>query len=286
MSILSRLFSRSPAEVVRPTTELRAAPGGLRIVTGVATNVGCVRAINEDAIRIAQSATSPDTMLIVVCDGMGGHEGGEVASHLAMESLLAGLNATERDGHALLVRATEAANTAVFAAADREPRLRGMGTTCTAVLIRQGMAYCAHVGDSRCYMIRDDDLLLMTEDHSAVMELVRKGAITREEARSHPDKNVISRALGSHRRVEVTHWPQALRLRAGDRLMLCSDGLYDLVTDEVVRGVVLSLGPQEACDRLVELAREAGGFDNISVAVIEVAVEPREVRTTRVGGAA
>jgi protein phosphatase len=290
MSFLSRLFGQPPAaSTARPTTELSAAPSATdaQILTGVATNVGCVREINEDMIRIvrpeATGSSSHLGIMVAVCDGMGGHEGGEVASRLAMEALVTSLGAPEPDGHTQLVRATEAANHAVFAAADSEPRLKGMGTTCTTMLIRQGLAYCAHVGDSRCYMLRDGDLFLMTEDHSAVMELVRKGVITRDEARNHPDKNVISRALGSHRRVEVTRWPQAMHVRTGDRFVLCSDGLYDLVTDDVIRDTVRSLDPQAACDRLIELARAGGGFDNISVAVVQIASTPAgNMRATRV----
>lgn len=294
MSLFSRLLGRPdvpPVPVVRPTVELRAAPGtapapDLGIVTGMATDTGCVREINEDAIRVLRHDAQPgQPLLVAVCDGMGGHEGGEVASRLAMEALMAGTASEDPDAHAVLTRAVQAANTAVFTAADREPRLRGMGTTCTVLHVHRGMAACAHVGDSRCYMLRDGELFLMTEDHSAVMDMVRRGLITRDEARTHPEKNVISRALGSHRTVEVTRWPQVLQLRAGDQFLLCSDGLYDLVSDEAILAAMLEHAPQAACDALVEQARANGGFDNISVAILAVRPLPApgsDVKATRV----
>jgi protein phosphatase len=278
--MFSRLFGKRPpaGSPARPTIELSHVPGvdhtspEMRIVVGVATDPGCTREINEDSIQVVRPE-QPDELakrgvLAVVCDGMGGHEAGEVASRLAIEAYAKQVRSDDADPQKLLVRAMEAANHAVVDASRRESKLSGMGTTCTAVLLRQGLAYCAHVGDSRCYMIRDGDIFLMTEDHSAVMELVRRGAISLEEARHHPDKNVISRALGSHRDVEVTAWPQPLVVRPGDRFLVCSDGLYDLVTDDDIRVVAGGYAPQEACDRLVVMARERGGFDNISVAVL------------------
>jgi protein phosphatase len=276
MSFFSRLFGQRPSPV-KGTVEINAvaAPAELRAVTAWATDVGCVREINEDAVRVERPAGGDDAsqfgVLLAVCDGMGGHEGGEVASRLAMETLVQSMRGGARAPGEQLRLATEAANLAVFDAARREPRLKGMGTTCTALLLRDGLAYCAHVGDSRCYMVRDGELFLMTEDHSAVMDLVRRGVINRDEARHHPDKNVISRALGSHARVDVTTWPQALMVRAGDRFVLCSDGLYDLVTDDTIRDTVLQHEPQAACDALVALARQQGGFDNVSVTIMEVA---------------
>jgi protein phosphatase len=126
------------------------------------------------------------------------------------------------------------------------------------------------VGDSRCYLIRNNDILLMTEDHSSVMELVREGSISAGEARNHPDKNVILRALGSHRDVEVSVWPQPFLLNPGDRLLLCSDGLYDVLPDHDILAAVGVCAPQEACSRLIEMARERGAPDNVTVVVIAV----------------
>lgn len=263
----------------------------LRIEAGMATDPGCVRTINEDALRVIRPMTSDGLrrygLLAVVCDGMGGHEGGEVASALAMETIIRRVHREGNDLPGGLVKAIRAANRAVYDSAKRNPKLAGMGTTCCALVLRGGLAYCAHVGDSRCYLIRGGDIFLMTEDHSAVMDMVRKGVLTREEARNHPDKNVISRALGSHRDVEVSTWAQPFTMQPDDAFLISSDGLHDLLSDEEIRDAVGSgsLHSQVVCDRLIAMARERGGPDNISVTVLRIrgddseAVPPGTTRT-------
>ncbi len=286
MSFLGKFFSRNaapPASSARPTVELSRAggPGGqgteLRIEAGLSTDPGCVREINEDFARIIRPTTNEELqkrgLLAVVCDGMGGHEAGEIASRLAVETIVRRFEGGELDGDPVvqLPRAVQAANRAIFDVAEKNAKLKGMGTTCTALLVRGGMAYGAHVGDSRIYLIRDGDIFLMTEDHSAVMEMVRRGVLSREEARHHPDKNVISRALGSHRDVDATGWPQPFALRPEDRFLLCTDGLYDLLDEATILATARDVHPQVGCDRLVTLARNAGGHDNISVAILSMA---------------
>jgi protein phosphatase len=297
MSFLDRLFNRgtpSPASGprVRPTVELArpvAADGGaaeLRIEAGVATDPGCVRELNEDMVRVIRPTSADELarrgVLAVVCDGMGGHEAGEIASRLATETIIRRFETDDGDPLTLLTRAVQAANRAIFEAAERNKKLAGMGTTVTALLLRGGHAYGAHVGDSRTYLVRNGEIFAMTEDHSAVMELVRQGVISRQEARHHPDKNVISRALGSHRDVQVTGWPQPFALLPGDAFLLCSDGLYDLVEDDVLLATVRDTHPQVACDRLVTLAREAGGHDNISVAILAMSTTGTPARAAAV----
>lgn len=297
MSFLDRLFNRgtpSPASGprVRPTVELArpvAADGGaaeLRIEAGVATDPGCVRELNEDMVRVIRPTSADELarrgVLAVVCDGMGGHEAGEIASRLATETIIRRFETDDGDALTLLTRAVQAANRAIFEAAERNKKLAGMGTTVTALLLRGGHAYGAHVGDSRTYLVRNGEIFAMTEDHSAVMELVRQGVISRQEARHHPDKNVISRALGSHRDVQVTGWPQPFALLPGDAFLLCSDGLYDLVDDDVLLATVRDTHPQVACDRLVTLAREAGGHDNISVAILAMSTTGTPARAAAV----
>jgi protein phosphatase len=246
------------------------------IRTGYATDPGCVRATNEDALLLRQPshpvAQARHGVLAVVCDGMGGHEAGEVASALALETIVAELTRDDGDMPEALVGAIESANRAVHQAGRSDAGRQGMGTTCCALLLRDGAAYCAHVGDSRCYLRRGDNLLRMTEDHSAVMELVRRGVLSLEDARHHPDKNVISRALGSQASVEVTSWTHPLALQTDDTFLLCSDGLYDLVDDEEILHTMTegSPHPQVACDRLVALARSRGGFDNVSVIILQL----------------
>lgn len=288
MSFMDRFFSRTPADTSLtrssgPTTDVipwrgeGAQSPELRVEAGLASDRGCVREINEDFARIIRP-TTPDELarrglLAVVCDGMGGHEGGEIASRLAVETIVSRFEHDRGDPLVMLPRALQVANRAIFDASNTNAKLKGMGTTCTALVLRSGVAYSAHVGDSRLYLVRSGEIFLMTEDHSAVMELVRRGVISREEARHHPDKNVISRALGSRGEVEVTGWPQPFAVLPGDRFLLCSDGLYDPIGDDVLLATTQDVHPQVACDRLVTLAREAGGHDNISVAILAMSAE-------------
>lgn len=298
MSIIQSLkgwFTGNTAMSSRPASaaSVRETSGQPRIMsevpqwelrTGQGTDPGCVRTSNEDALLL-RHPEHPDTrarhgVLAVICDGMGGHEAGEVASALAIETIVSELAHDDGDMPEALVQAIEGANCAVHAAGRADARRKGMGTTCCALLLRDGAAYCAHVGDTRCYLRRGDNLLLMTEDHSAVMELVRRGVLSLEEARHHPDKNVISRALGSHASVEVTSWTHPLALQTGDTFLLCSDGLYDLVSDEEILRTMTdgTPHPQHACDRLIALARSRGGHDNVSVIILQLC-EPGSVAT-------
>lgn len=292
---LNKLFGRSKPEekVPRPTVELQPlrpfsvagsaaadSDGGgpaqavreLRVDIGTLSDVGCVREVNEDNIRVVRP-TEPSELarrgiLLVVADGMGGHNAGEIASRLAVDVVVQQYADDNADAGRALARAIENANRVIVQAAAKDPRYKGMGTTCTALLLRGGLAYCAHVGDSRLYLVRSNDIFLMTEDHSAVMDLVKQGTITQDEARHHPEKNVIIRALGGRPEVEVASWDKPLSVRAGDTFLLCSDGLYDLVEDDELRDVLRGELPQTACTRLVELARERGGPDNISVGIV------------------
>ena len=262
----------------------------MELVYSALTDVGRVRTNNEDAVRV-----DVEHGIAVLADGMGGYNAGEVASAMAVNLIADELGrwlheaatvATLRDVRRAMEICVDNANRAIFETARANPRMRGMGTTCCSLILHNGAAYCAHVGDSRCYLLRGDQLFLMTEDHSAVMELVRRGIISRDEARNHPDKNVISRALGSHKEVEVSTWSQPFSVQLDDTFLLCSDGLYDLVDDEQIR---LTIGGpaqhvQIACDRLVALARQNGGHDNISVAILRMRAagdEPAAVMETR-----
>lgn len=260
------------------TTNERRIPVSMgepfKLETGFRTDPGCVRELNEDTVVLKafqeRCGQEGQYLLAMVCDGMGGHEAGEVASAIAGETVQNVLQASDSDMPMALVAAIKAANNAIFKAARENPRLSGMGTTCCALVISEGSAWCAHVGDSRCYLLRDGSLLLMTEDHSAVMEMVRRGLLTLEEARTHPDRNVISRALGNHGSVEVSSWSHPLVVQPDDAFLICSDGLYDLVGDADIQTVMTHGNPhsQVACDRLITLARERGGTDNITAVVV------------------
>jgi PPM family protein phosphatase len=295
-NFLRRFFGRSrkgtPVPSTRPTSELQtpralggAASAGtagtcdqavpeLCVKIGTLSDVGCVRELNEDSIRVIQP-TDPNELaqrgiLVVIADGMGGHNAGEIASHLAVEVVTQRYADDTKEPGRALACAMEQANRVIVDAASRDARYTGMGTTCTALLLRAGLAYCAHVGDSRLYLARGNDIFLMTEDHSALMHLVRQGMITADEARHHPDKSVIVRALGARADVDVATWEKPLPVRPGDTFLMCSDGLYDLVEDNELYDALRGALPQLACERLVELARERGGPDNITVGIITV----------------
>lgn len=264
-----RTRTRMPETVTRGSPALAA---DIRIVVGCATDPGCVREGNEDAFRIVRpegNGATRTALLAMVCDGMGGHEGGEVASRLATEVISDRFRSTGDPGTAI-VKAVQSANRAIHKAAQQQPHLAGMGTTCTAIVVSAGRAWCAHVGDSRCYLIRDAGIYQMTDDHSSVMAMVRDGALTADEARSHPDKNVILRALGSHRDVEVSTWPRPFMLQPGDRMLICSDGLYDVTTDAEILEAVDGHPPQVGCDALIALARTRGAPDNVTVVILAV----------------
>jgi protein phosphatase len=256
-----------------------------RIIVGSATDAGCVRTNNEDSVRVVRAPADQGTttaLLAIVCDGMGGHAGGEIASRIAVDTVTRGFLAMVSANKALrrpdangavdpgtaLVASVSQANRAVFEAARADTTLLGMGTTCTALVFANGLAWCAHVGDSRCYLLRGGEIFAMTEDHSAVMALVRDGEISRDEARAHPDRNVISRALGSHADVEVASWPRPFVMRAGDRFLLCSDGLHDVLTEERIRTIGSTDSPDRACQALVAEARAGGAPDNVSVLLL------------------
>jgi PPM family protein phosphatase len=233
----------------------------MRLVAGKQTDVGRVREVNEDGCLV------DDRMgLFAVADGMGGHQAGEVASATALEALRAAVASGEpiRD-------AIDRANDAVLERSAGDERLRGMGTTMTAgTLAAGGTLLLGHVGDSRAYLARDGELTQVTEDHSLVEELVRGGKLTPEQAEVHPQRSVITRALGIEPAVEIDLYP--VELHEGDRMLLCSDGLTTMVRSEEIAAILQrEPDPQRAANKLVEAANAAGGEDNITVLVIDVA---------------
>jgi protein phosphatase len=210
-------------------------------------------------------------MLFIVADGMGGHRGGEIASKLAVDTVIASFYASdEKTPVAAFKKAFSEANRVIIEKSREDVALFGMGTTCTALAIRPGEAYFAHVGDSRAYILRGGELKQVTEDHSLVGEMVRSGIISDEDAKVHPRRNVITRSLGTHEELETDTPDSPLPLIDGDVFLLCSDGLTSLVDEEELEVVVGANSPREACDRLVELANAKGGKDNITVQVIKV----------------
>jgi serine/threonine protein phosphatase PrpC len=205
-----------------------------------------------------------------VADGMGGHRGGEIASRIAVRTILAFYTAdSDGDRAKSLARAFHEANQTIIQEAVADSTLFGMGTTCTALALHHGRAYFAHVGDSRCYLQRRGKIVQITSDHSIVGEMVRSGIITNEDARTHPKRNVITRSLGAQPDV-VAETPDSVELQVGDTFLLCSDGLTAYLTDIDLSVVLATHGPDEACKKLIRMANEQGGRDNITAQVVTV----------------
>ncbi|MDZ7631350.1 MAG: protein kinase [Gemmatimonadaceae bacterium] len=257
----------------------RIAAARLSFRGAARTDVGCVRDGNEDAVQLVEL---PDGALVAaLCDGMGGHAAGEVASDLAVRTIIE--HAAQLDSSAALVSAVDAANRRIRRAVARDRALQGMGTTCVVLRLKEDAALCAHVGDSRAYLFRDGGIYRLTEDHSHVRDLVRDGSLADQDARHHPDKNVILRALGPAEHVEATTWSAPLHLRVGDRFLLSTDGLHDLADDVDFLPALGLQDPESACAALITLARDRGAPDNVTVCIVDVlAAGPAGMADTRV----
>lgn len=228
---------------------------------GSRTDVGLVRDHNEDSLTV----TPP---LFAVADGMGGHAAGEVASEVAIQALLAHAPQTA-DGDEL-ARAVVEANRAVIRAAREGLGRRGMGTTVTAAVLDGSRLVIAQVGDSRAYLLHQDRLQAVTRDHSLMADLIESGQITPEQAKTHPQRSVITRALGSDPNTLPDIYE--MTVEEGDRLLLCSDGLSGMVDDDLLESTLIRVGnPQKCANALVDEALAAGGHDNVTAIVVDVA---------------
>ncbi len=227
---------------------------------GANTDKGKIREQNEDALGYRDN-------LFVIADGMGGHEAGEIASAIAVETILAyNFGFDVKSG---LFEAVAKANEVILAEIEKNPNLNGMGTTVAVLLLKEEEAYVTHVGDSRIYQLTDNNLVQLTTDHSFVAELVKNGSITEEEAKTHPQRNILTKALGT--KGNFDYEVNTFLVRKGDKFLLCSDGLTSMIEEKKIQEV-LSDGdpPQDIADELIRMANENGGTDNISVIVIEV----------------
>ena len=232
---------------------------GVRLLVASRSDVGRVRAGNEDAFLVAD-----DPRLVAVADGMGGHQAGEVASATAVATLL------ERVQHGEPIdTAISAANDAVVTQSQDDESLRGMGTTLTAGMVDGSSLRIGHVGDSRAYLLHDGELRQLTTDHSVVAELIAAGELTEEQALVDPRRSMITRALGIEASVAVD--VLTVELEPGDRLLLCSDGLTTMVRDDAIAEILAAERDRErAADALVDAANAAGGADNVTVVVADV----------------
>lgn len=228
---------------------------------GSRTDVGCVRDHNEDSLLVAPP-------LFAVADGMGGHAAGEVASEIAITVL--GEKAPHTPDAAALGRAVEDANRAVILAANEKRGRAGMGTTMTAAVLQKDRLVIAQVGDSRAYLLHQGRLQQLTRDHSLMADMIEAGRLTPEEARTHPNRSVITRALGSDPRMVPDLYE--ITVETGDRLLLCSDGLSSMVEDSAIESTLArTRDPQRCASMLVNEAIAAGGYDNVTVVVVDVA---------------
>lgn len=225
------------------------------------THCGKVRPINEDRYLVPEEGDS----IVLVADGMGGHKAGEVASETAAQTIRA--CAVKMHGREISIKAAlkwvRQANQIIYRMANEKPECMGMGTTMTFLYFMDKHALLAHVGDSRCYRIRDGHIMQLTKDHSLVAELVRIGEITPEQARNHPYRNIITRALGTDDYVAVD--AQDIPVEENDVYLLCSDGLSNYLEEDELLHAVQTQPSDALCDHLVQIALDRGGRDNITV---------------------
>ena len=231
----------------------------MRPTVGAKSDVGRVRDGNEDSYLLKEP-------YFAVADGMGGHLAGDVASRIAVQTISENTGGGE-SGLDELERAVKNANAAIYAKASSDPSLHGMGTTCTLALVADSEIHLAHVGDSRAYLLRGDRLSLITEDHTLVGRMVKEGRLEPEEAERHPQRSIITRALGVDAEVEVDLL--TVPVGEGDRVLLCSDGLTSMIKADAIRDIVAGNDdPQAAVDELIDAANAAGGEDNITAVLL------------------
>ena len=240
---------------------------------GVRSDVGKVREINEDSVFLSEAYPN-GLRIAIVADGMGGHLAGEVASQTAIE-LITKLLHSKLSEDITIEKLEEAlqegiieSNSKIYLQSKNDLQFRGMGTTVVAAIISNEWIILGHIGDSRAYLVNETKITQLTKDHSLVNELLRNGQITEEEAENHPQKNILTRALGTDELVKIDH--TVIHWENEDTLILCTDGLTNRVSDQKMSDLInnRAFTAQDIADQLVELANEAGGEDNISVIII------------------
>ena len=233
-----------------------------------ATDIGRKRQVNQDFIFTSEGAVGNLPNLLVVADGMGGHNAGDFASRYGVSVLVESVRKDRNFNPVKILRnAIEAANREILSQARLDPSMTGMGTTMVACTIVGGYAYVANVGDSRLY-VSAEELSQITQDHSLIAEMVRLGELTPEEGRNHPDKNIITRAVGTADEVRIDFFD--IKLESGNRILMCSDGLTNMVEDDRIFEILNDKPAEEAAQKLVDEANSNGGKDNIAVIVAEV----------------
>lgn len=233
------------------------------------TDIGKKRKVNQDYVYTSEQPVGNLPNLFVVADGMGGHNAGDYASKVTVETMVQeAVSCFEKNPIMIMTKSIEAANEAIYQKSHESTEFEGMGTTVVAAVFIGGYLQVANVGDSRLYIINEKEIRQITRDHSLVEEMVRMGGIPRTEARNHPDKNIITRAVGVNEAVEADFF--TVELSEGDTVLMCTDGLTNMLEDEEIR-MTMSEGRDivEKAQKLVKTANENGGRDNISVIIIE-----------------
>ena len=239
------------------------------------TDVGMVRQVNQDYVFTTGKPLGILQNLFVVADGMGGHQAGDYASKCTVEVMIKEIAKSEgEDIERVLVKAIKAANREIIKEASGDEHLKGMGTTVVAATVKEQMLYFANVGDSRLYLI-NQGIQQLSKDHSLVEEMVRLGGIKPEEAKHHPDKNIITRAIGARDTIEIDFFHE--ELKSGDLVLMCSDGLTNMLEDEEIGRILKTPGTiEERAERLIDAANQNGGRDNIAVILIDAFARENE----------
>lgn len=232
------------------------------------TDIGRKRKLNQDTVYSCEHPLGNLNNLFIVCDGMGGHKAGDYASAYTVKAIEREVEVCDDKSPIKILReAITIANTEIYDKASSEPDFAGMGTTCVAATISDDVLYVANVGDSRLYLI-DKEITQVTKDHSLVAELVRKGSLDESQAKSHPDKNIITRAIGAAPSIDIDFFE--VELGAGDVILMCTDGLTNMVDDdEILRIIRTSVDVPDMAENLIKMANHNGGKDNIGVVIIE-----------------
>ena len=239
------------------------------------SDIGCQRENNEDQYAYWEPAADEEFArkgrLAIVADGMGGHEGGQEASRIAVEAIQEVFSETSgADAQSLLTVGFQIAHERILEYAAGHPELHGMGTTATAIALLGSQLYYAHVGDSRLYLVRGANISRLTHDHSYVGRLVENGVISAEEAETHPQRHILTAALGAGAELLPETPQHPIGLENGDVLVLCTDGLWSLLAEDEIQSVVVRSEPPEACQALIKMTKDRGGPDNITVQVLRL----------------
>jgi len=257
-------------------TSIKRVKSTARTLAAFRSDQGRVRFDNQDSWCMfpdgPQDPHGSRGVMFVVADGMGGHLGGSEASTLAVRTICEHYFGAAAPVPSSLREAFRIANASIYSVGVTNRALRGLGTTCTALVIKEGMGFIAHIGDSRAYRVSGGRITQLTEDHSIAADLCRRGVISAADIPNHPSRSVLYRALGIEGEVEID-MPGEIEVKPGDRFLLCTDGLSNAVTDDEMAQIILHHPPERACALLLDLANQRGGLDNCTAGVISITDE-------------